>query len=126
MLDRGAESDPGESHEATRQLGVKESCRPETHLGETPEVLCGGVQDPFDVSEGVCDGSEVGAHDWVDEPGASPLATQLDEVGPLAVAMARSAFGVNRDRSMSTTQGSCSRVKRALVLDDIGHTLGRG
>ena len=86
-------------------------------------------------ADGVVERGEVGAAHRVDQPGAGALAAQLDQVGALAVAVARGALGVDRrpgpspaarrrrprasPRSVSTTvgtpsAGSCSGTRGAV------------
>ena len=68
-------------------------------LGQARQVLAGGVQHPLGVGDRGGELVQVRAADRVDQPGAGALAAQLDQVGPLAVAVARGALGVDGDRS---------------------------
>ena len=83
------------------ELGVEQLARAQAHLGEAGEVLGGRVQDPLGGTDRLVERGEVGAADRVDQPGAGALAAHLHEVGALAVAVARGALGVDRDRALA-------------------------
>ena len=97
-LDHRAEPDPLEPGQPAGQLGVEDPAGHEPHLGEAGEVLAGGVQDPLVVLEHGGQLGQVGAPDRVDEGRPGATATQLDQVGPLGVAVAGRALGVDRHR----------------------------
>ncbi len=94
-LDHGAEADPGEPGEPAGQLGVEQRARHHAYLAQAGQVLGGRVQHPFDAGQRLAEAGQVGAGDGVDQRGAGPLATQLHQVG--AVAVAGGALGVDGD-----------------------------
>jgi hypothetical protein len=71
------------------------------------------VQHPFLVGDRVLEHREVGQRHRVDQPGARAVAPELDQVGALAVAVARRALGVDGDRPGAG-------AKRLGVLDELG------
>ena len=105
---------------------VSNSCaRPQADLGEAGEVLGGRVQDPLGRTDRLVQRGEVGAADGVDQPGAGALATDLHEVGALAVAVARGPLGVDRDRALAGRDGGSGAGQLTLGLDDEGDAVSR-
>ena len=125
VLDDGGQADAVQPEEAGGELGVEELPGPQADLGEAGEVLRRGVQDPLGGADGVLERREVGDGDGVDEPGARALAPHLDQVGPLAVAVAGGALGVDRrpGRLPAATAAAASSRPRS-VSTTAGHALG--
>jgi hypothetical protein len=61
------------------------------------------VQDPFGVLDRVGDRSQVGARGRVEQPGAGTRTADLDEIGPLPVAVPGGPLGVEGDRAVVTS-----------------------
>jgi hypothetical protein len=61
--------------------------------------LTGGVQDPLGVGDGFLEHDQVVEPHRVDHHRAGALATQLHQVRPVGVPVARGALGVDRDRA---------------------------
>ncbi len=101
FLDHCAEPDARQPEQTGAQFGVEELARVDAHFAETGEVLAGRVQDrPLTLDQGTefghgADGGRVVEED----PGTATV--DLDQVGPLGVPVARRAFGVERERSVT-------------------------
>ena len=106
MLDDGREADTWQPEQPTAELGVEQLARAQADLREAREVLRGGVQEPLGRPDGLVERGEVRQLDRVDEPGPAALAADLDEVGALAVPVARGALGVDRDRLLDRARAA--------------------
>jgi hypothetical protein len=120
LLDHRAEGDPLVTEQAAGELGVEEPGRVHAELGQAGEVLCRGVQDPFGVTDRGVDRAQVGQGDRIDERAAGSGAAQLNEVGPLAVAIARRPLGVEGDRAGARLEGADEVVQAAGVDQWLG------
>ena len=87
LHERG-ETDPISAKESAREFGVEQGRGPQSHFGEARQVLGGRMQDPLDARRGLLDGRQVRYRDRIDQRGARADATELHEVGALAVAVA--------------------------------------
>jgi hypothetical protein len=72
--------------------------------GEGRQVLAGCVQDPLSVRNGRTDGGQIRQLDRIYHDRSAPDAAQLDEVRPLAVAVAGRPLGIHRDGAASVRQ----------------------
>ncbi len=86
-------------------------------ISQAGQILIRRVHDPFDVADGGSDGREVGAADRVDEQDAGALAPQLDEIGAMSVAIARSPLGIDGERSGTCAQPFDRRQQAVFVVD---------
>ena len=123
MLHDSGEAHPGQPHEASPELGVEQAGRAHADLRQAGQVLGGGMQDPLDIREDGADGGEIGARDRVDQPGARTLAPDLDEIGPLPVAVAGCALGVQGHRAGAGGQGRGGTGEVPLGDDHVRDTL---
>ena len=106
--DHRPERDPRVVEQPRRQLGVEQAVRRHPDLEQARQVLAGGVDDPLRVSDarrrarrGPCPSKATG----IDQVGARARSAHLDEIGPLGVAEAVCALGVDRDRAGA--RGQC-------------------
>ena len=129
VLDDGSEPDPRQTDEPSSELGVEQSRRMQANLRQARQILGGGVQDPLDIGQGVCDGREIGTRDRVEQPGARALAPDLDEICPLAIAVAGRALRVDRRRTGASSKERGRADQSTLVHDHVrdairGHVQG--
>ena len=97
----------------------KSRTRHQPDLAQAGEVLAGGVQDPLGVADRLVERGQVVEGDRVDQRGAGPLATQLDQVGARGVAVARGPLGVERDRAGARARRrSTTSARRGVGLGD--------
>ena len=99
LLDERAEPDPGEPGQPAGQLGVEQPRRGAAPPRRGRQVLGGGVQHPLRAGQRRGELGQVAAErDRVDQRGAGARAAQLHQIGPLRVAEAGRALGVDGDR----------------------------
>ena len=108
-LHHGRQVHPVESGQSPGELGVVQRGRTHADLGQTRQILIGGVQDPLVGAEHLGDGPQRGQRvdavaDRVDEHGAGAGPPDLDQVGPVGVAETRRPLGVHRERSVPAVQ----------------------
>jgi hypothetical protein len=124
-LDHGAEADPLEPEEPACELGVEERVRAHADPCQAGEVLQGGVQHPLDVGEDGAEVGQVGAGDRIDDGGAGADPPQLDQVGPLAVAISGGTLRVDGDWSRSGRDCPDNGRQSVLVRHNVGETVAR-
>ncbi len=113
-LHHGREVHPVEPCQPSGQLSVVERRWPHADLGQTRQILVGGVQDPFVRVEHLGDGPQhrhrvTAVADRIDQYGAGAVPPDLDQIGPIRVAKPRGAFGVDSERPVAGAQqlGGC-------------------
>ena len=77
------------------------------------------MQAPIDRGEDVGSGCQIRAGDRVDQPGARTLTPDLDQIGPLPVAVAGRALCVESHRSGPASDGPGRADELPLVHDHI-------
>jgi hypothetical protein len=87
--------------------------------------LVGRVHDPLGIAEGRTQRGQIRATDRVDQHDARTLAAQLHEVGPMPVAVARRALGIDRDRPGAGAQPGDGLAESFVVVDDPGHAVAQ-
>ena len=127
MVARFTRSIPGQ---ASGQLGVVQRRRPHADLGQTRQILIGGVQDPLVRAEHLGDGPQRGQRvtavaDRVDEHGAGAGPPDLNQVGPVGVAETRRPLGVHREWSVPAIQECGGRLDLADGHREIRDPVGR-
>jgi hypothetical protein len=120
LFDERPETDPGVTRQAGAELGVEDPLRAHPDVTEARQVLAGGVEHPLGADEGRVQAGEVGTADRIDQSGARPGAPELDQIGPLAVAVARRPLGVDRHRAAAGREGGDRPREGRGVLDDGG------
>jgi len=125
-LDQGREPDARVAEEPSGELGVEQRVGVQPDLVEAGEVLGRGVQDPLGAGQDLLQRCHRGEGDGVDQRGATAVAAQLDEVGPVGVAVARGPLGVDGDRSGALGQAPAHLGQPGLGLGDLGQTVGQG
>ena len=83
------------------------------------------MQDPFDVGQHLAELGQVGTGQRVDQCSAGACSTQLDEIGAVAVAIARRTLRVDRDRTLCRAELRNRLSERARVGDDRRQTVAR-
>jgi hypothetical protein len=125
VLDHGAEPHPGEPGQPAREFGVEEPVRDHAYVAQTWQILGRGVQHPLGVGDGGAQTRQVGAADGVDQCGPRSGPAQLDQIGPLSVAVAGGALGVDGDGAVARGEGRDDLGERVRVGGDGRNALTR-
>lgn len=123
--DEGGQADALASQQTPGQLGVEQRGRAQAHLRQAGQVLRRRMQDPLDSLGGRIDDGQVGHLDGIDERSSGTLPADLDEVGPLAVAVARRTFSVQGQRTGAPRQELGELTESLLIDDHLGNAIAR-
>ena len=124
MLDDRSEPDARQTDEPSGELGVEQSRRAQTDLRQAGQILGCRMQNPLDAVDRVGDGQEVRAGDGVNQPGARALASDLDEIGPLAIAVAGRSLGVDGHGTGPVGEAPGGLEESTLVHDHVRDAAG--
>ena len=119
VLDDGAEPHPLHAQQPGGELGVEQGSGVQAQLGEARQVLPGRVQHPFPLGEERAERAGHREGERVQQRRAGRLGAQLHEIGAGAVAVARGALRVDRDRLLGRCGGGLAPLQQR--LDAVDH-----
>ena len=121
---------PVEAGQPAGQLGVVQLRRRHADLGQTRQILVGGVQHPLVGGQYLGDRGQrrhrvAAVVDRVDQHRASAGAADLHQVGAVGVAEARRALGVDGERAVPDAKSSAARAISLRTDRQLGHAVAR-
>ena len=121
--EEGAQAGTGLAQEPGRQLRVEDAGGDHADAPHAGEILAGRVDDPGGVPAGLHQRAQIGCAvrlegDGIDQPGARPLAPDLEEVGLRPVAVAVRALCVERHRALGRAESGQALVEGRALRDD--------
>ena len=118
LLEQGRQRHLRIAEKAAGEFGVEQTSGNQAQFAQAGEVLARRVDDPLLVSEHLGESGQLWQGNGIDEVNSRALASKLQQIGALGVAVATSSLGINGNGTGARGKGRHRRREGGRGIDD--------